>query len=59
MKCPYNTKSETTIQSFRQKYNDEGNLNNSKSVTQTIYELMDCEKENCGAWQNGKCCYAK
>ena len=59
MKCPYTIKSETTIQNFGQKYNDEGNPKNSKSVTQTVYELMDCEKDNCGAWQNGKCCYSK
>lgn len=27
-------------------------------MTQAVFELMECEKENCGAWQNGKCCYA-
>ena len=25
---------------------------------QTVFELMDCGKENCGAWHDGKCCYA-
>ena len=33
-------------------------LTSGKQMTQYNFELMDCYKEECGAWQSGKCCYA-
>ncbi len=58
MKCPYNRKSETQFQNWKQNPDDNQNITDGKTVTQTVYELMECEKENCGAWNNGKCCYS-
>lgn len=58
MKCPYNRKSETFFQQWNQ-HSEEGEApNKGVTLTQTVFELMDCERENCGAWHDGKCCYA-
>lgn len=58
MKCPYNRKSEKHIQKWGQKVNDDNILTNG--ITENIYtfELAECLKEDCGAWHNGRCCYA-
>lgn len=58
MKCPYNRKVETQVQKWEQSPDENQSLTDGKTVTQTVFELMDCEKENCGAWYNGKCCYS-
>lgn len=50
MKCP--------LQNWNQNPDDNQNFTDGKTVTQTVFELMDCGKENCGAWHDGKCCYA-
>lgn len=57
MKCPYNKKSETTYQGWNQESNEEQAPTNGQTITQTIFELMECEKENCGAWHGGRCHY--
>ena len=58
MKCPYNRKVETQVQKWKQAPDENQTITDGKTVTQTIFELMECEKENCGAWYNGRCCYA-
>ncbi len=58
MKCPYNRKSETVFQGWDQQSDENQSPEKGSSMTQTVFELMECEKENCGAWQDGKCCYA-
>ena len=58
MKCPYNRRVEITVQNWGQDSDDNQTPAKGSTVTQTVYELMDCEKENCGAWKNGRCCYA-
>lgn len=58
MKCPYNRKSETTVQIWKQSSDENQTPSDGRTVTQTVFELTDCEKENCGAWHGGKCCYA-
>lgn len=58
MICPYNNKSETSIQNWTQDHDDDSQiLTKGKTITQTIYEPMECQKENCGAWHNGRCNY--
>lgn len=57
MKCPYNHKSKTEIQTWKQNTDEYQTLTDGKTITQTVFELAECGKENCGAWQNGKCCY--
>lgn len=58
MKCPYNRKSERRIQKWGQKANEEQILTNGITVDEYYFELADCLKEDCGAWHNGRCCYA-
>ena len=58
MKCPYNKKSETQIQNWEQSPDEQQNFTDGKVITQTVFELMNGEKENCGAYHNGRCCYA-
>lgn len=59
MKCPYNRKSETHYQRWTQKCDEDSQSPRTGSrVDQYIFELEDCLKEECGAWQNGRCCYA-
>ncbi len=57
MICPYNNRSETQFQSWKQSPDETGTLRNGFTATQTIYEPMECAKEQCGAWQDGKCGY--
>ena len=60
MKCPYNRKSETQTLIWTQEPSDENEtvIKGGKQITNYKFELMECGKEECGAWQNGKCCYA-
>nr|DAQ88057.1 MAG TPA: hypothetical protein [Bacteriophage sp.]DAT91959.1 MAG TPA: hypothetical protein [Caudoviricetes sp.] len=59
MKCPYNCKSETHYQRWVQEYDEDLRAPKACSqIDQHIFELDDCLKEDCGAWQNGRCCYA-
>lgn len=60
MKCPYNRKKEIQLLQWTQEP-DEQNENVVKSgeqITKTAFELMDCVREECGAFYNGRCCYA-
>ncbi|MCI7084728.1 hypothetical protein MR988_01260 [bacterium] len=58
MKCPYNRKSEKHVQKWGQKPNDEGVVTSGVITDEWCFELAECEKENCGAYHNGRCCYA-
>lgn len=60
MYCPYNRKSEVQALSWSQEPSEENEtvIKSGKQVTQTNFELMECAKENCGAWHDGRCCYA-
>ncbi|MFR2137239.1 MAG: hypothetical protein ACLS5A_03970 [Pseudoruminococcus massiliensis] len=55
MICPYNSKSEVQIQTWQQHANEETQiLTNGKTITQTAFEPMECQKEKCGAWYNDR-----
>lgn len=57
MKCPYTiTRKETT--QTQMEYDDEGHQTFYCEIKNNEGIFVECEKENCGAWQNGKCCYA-
>jgi hypothetical protein len=59
MVCPYVRKSETHIQHWGQTPDENtGHLARGTTIDKWTYTLMECEKENCGVWQNGKCCYS-
>jgi len=57
MLCPYNRKK--LIQSILTTYEKDDNdfTKSTKQVLQEDYTLMDCTKEQCGVYQNGRCCY--
>lgn len=58
MKCRYNRKSEKHIQKWGQKPNEDGILTSGVSTDEYFFEFADCLQKDCGAWQNGRCCYA-
>jgi len=56
--CPYNNKSETSIQNWKQDHEDESQiLTKGKTITQTVYEPMICQEDECGAYYGGRCHY--
>lgn len=60
MICPYNRKHEKQIQQWVQEYSpeDSNQVPSGTTITDTDFTMMECPKENCGAWHGGKCCYA-
>lgn len=58
MKCPYNRKSERHLQKWGQKYDDNQQPVSGLTTDDWEYEMADCIEADCGAWQNGRCCYA-
>lgn len=57
MKCPYTVHSRSVIQETYE-YNDEGYQTATTRIENNTAKMVECEKENCGAWHDGKCCYA-
>lgn len=57
MICPYNRKSETQVLQWTQSQNPDEEKS-GQQITRSIFHMMDCPKEGCGAWTNGKCQYA-
>ena len=56
MKCPYALDCIVTTKT-KIEYNDDGQEQGSTVTTCNKGYFSDCQKENCGAYQNGKCCY--
>lgn len=56
MKCPYECKSKTEIETWEQTVED-GHPTKGKTMRQFIFELEECKKEECGAWYDGRCHY--
>lgn len=56
MKCPYNIKIEQINQNTYE-YNQDSNVevHSHKLLENRIF--TECYKEECGAWQDGKCRY--
>jgi len=59
MKCPYNRKTLNYSKQYKNDFLNEENatLKGYEEAYLEVYTLMECEKENCGAWQNEKCNY--
>ncbi len=59
MYCPYIKKSETWYRMTEWKHSDvnEAVVKEERTSCQTIYEMAECERENCGAFYDGKCNY--
>lgn len=56
MKCPYVIHRQTVIQTNTE-YNQEGQQDNWIEVQNNTAEFAECQKENCGAWRDGRCHY--
>lgn len=54
MKCPYIKQNVTITTAFTLKYED-GNCEAWNKIDNTSVELMNCLKDECGAWRNGRC----
>ena len=56
MKCPYIQKS-ITVEETAQEFDD--NFNCTAITTETVknIELPDCLREDCAAWNDGRCAY--
>lgn len=52
MICPHNINQVYTVS---QNSTDDGECNDA--VTVTKYTMLECPKEGCGAWQDGRCQY--
>lgn len=58
MVCPYNRKNQTNIIQWKQEYNEDGQAYFLTQISKGSFDLMDCKREECGAWHNGRCHYA-
>ena len=59
MICPYNLRSETQIQEWKQTPDDDQVLTDGATVTRTVYKYMECKQHECGVYYNGRCHYNK
>lgn len=57
MKCPYAV-TRKEINQTEMEYDENGNQIFYSEVRNNKAEFINCEKENCGVWHDGKCCYA-
>ena len=58
MICPYAVNRKVVTRSQIQ-YNDNGQQTAWMEAQTNTAEFINCEGENCGAFQDGKCCYNK
>ncbi len=56
MKCPYAVHRKTVTKT-QMEYDDDGQQTSWVEAQNNMASFAECQKENCGAWQNGKCCY--
>jgi len=56
MKCPYAVQRKVITISAHI-YNDEGVHTGTSETINNYAIFMDCVKEKCGAWRNGRCHY--
>jgi len=57
MKCPYSVDIKQVNQN-RYEYNDDGLTTFHEHILIETRTFMECPKEQCGAWQDGKCKYS-
>ncbi|HEY5586718.1 MAG TPA: hypothetical protein VIK78_19790 [Ruminiclostridium sp.] len=59
IQCPYNRKQENCVKQYKNDLiNEETGIIKGYTEGYVVeFKLMDCPKEECGAWHNGKCNY--
>ena len=55
MFCPYNQRKQVVITCFV--YNENGQ--EIGSIVQNTFQNMECTKEQCGVWNEGRCRYVE
>lgn len=58
MICPYNRKTETSVVQWTEEPPNADDMKSGQTITTTTFTMLKCERENCGAWQGGRCRYA-
>lgn len=56
MKCPYVIDRKIITQTHIE-HDEDGQQKDWTEVQNNKAVFAECEKENCGAWRNGRCCY--
>lgn len=57
MICPYNHKQQTTVLQWTQNNEDE-DTTALQQIEKVNFAMMECPKEGCAVWYNGRCHYA-
>lgn len=56
MICPYAVNRTVVVQT-KYGYNDENIQTSAVTIENSIANFLECQKENCGAYKDGRCCY--
>jgi hypothetical protein len=57
MECPY-TVNILQTNKWKYTYDESNNGTETVHILKEDRKFVDCLQEQCGAWQNGRCCYA-
>ena len=56
MKCPYAVNRHLVQQTIYE-YDDDGEMTFQSVIEQNAADFVDCLKDDCGAWRDGRCQY--
>ncbi len=56
MKCPYAVNRHLVQQTIYE-YDDDGEMTFQQVIEQNAADFVDCLKDDCGAWRDGRCQY--
>ena len=56
MVCPYAV-NRHSVQQTVYEYNEDGSVNMHQTIDNNTAEFLECKKNECGAWWNGRCNY--
>lgn len=59
MKCPYNVQNKTEILQWQNDIDDNGVVTGCNQITKGTFSLMECLREECGAFYDGRCHYSE
>ena len=55
--CPYCQETKTEFQKWKQDPDDNQTLVEGQTATRTVYTYVECKREKCGAFYDGRCHY--
>lgn len=59
MICPYNRKTQRNVFQWEQTFDEAtGNAKSCQQSTIDTFEMMECPREGCAVWYDGRCHYA-